>query len=102
MHGGELIAQARGSFKGFLFGCGEHACVQRAFELGVTAFEKKLRVAHCLGVDLRGRKAFDAGAETAMNVVLQTCARMEARKVDLAAWKQETAMDQFGDAVGKI
>src|SRR5579863_3855061 len=37
-----------------------------------------------------------------MNVVLQTSAWMKARKIDLATGQQEAAMDQLGDAIGKV
>ena len=45
VHGGELVAQARGGFKLLGLGGRHHARGQRAFQLGVAAFEKQLRVA---------------------------------------------------------
>ncbi len=47
-------------------------------------------------------KSFDAGAEAALDVVLQAGARMVAREIDLAAWNEEAAMDQVDETVGQV
>ena len=77
--GGELVAQARGGFELLGFGGGHHARGERAFQFGLAAFEEELRVADGLPVDLGRGEALDAGAEAAMDVVLQAGARMVAR-----------------------
>ena len=53
VHGGELVAQARGGFKLLGLGGGNHARGQRALEFALPAFEKKLGVADSLLVGLR-------------------------------------------------
>ena len=68
----------------------------------MAAFEEELRVADGLRVDLGRGESFDAGAEAAMNVVLQAGAGMVAREIDLAAGEEKAAMDEFDDAVGEI
>ena len=73
--GGELVAQAGGGFELLGFGGGHHARGERALQLGVAAFEEELRVADGLRVGLGRGEAFDAGAEAAVNVVLQAGAR---------------------------
>ena len=102
MDGGKLVAQARGGFKLLGLRGGHHARSERAFQFGVAAFKKQLRVAHCILVDLRRGESLNAGAEAAVNVVLQAGARMIAREIDLATGNEEAAMDEFDDAVGQI
>ncbi len=53
VHGGELVAQARGGLELLGFGGGHHARGERALQFGVAAFEKELRVADGAFVDLR-------------------------------------------------
>ncbi len=45
VYGGELVAQARSGLELLGFGGGHHARGEGALQLGVAAFEKKLRVA---------------------------------------------------------
>ena len=90
VHGGELVAQARGGFELLGFGGGHHACGEGALELGVAALKKKLRVANGLLVGLGRGESLDAGAEAAMNVVLQAGAGMVAREIDLATGQAES------------
>ena len=66
------------------------------------AFEKELRVADGLLIELRCGQFLHARAQAAMNVVLQAGARMIAGEIDLAAGQQKAAMNQFDDAVGEI
>jgi len=84
MDSGELVAKTGGGFKLFLFGSGGHARSECALQLGMTAFKEELRVAHCLLVEIGRGEFFNAGAQTAMNVVLQAGAGMVAGEVDLA------------------
>ena len=102
VHGGELIAQARGGFELLGFGGGHHARGERALQLGVAAFEKKLRIADGVFVGLGGGESLDAGAEAAVNVVLQAGAGMIAREIDLATGQQKAAMNEFDHAVGEV
>ena len=102
VHGGELVPQARGGFELLGFGGGHHARGEGALKLGVAALEKELRVANGLLVDLGRGEALDAGAEAAMNVVLQAGAGMVAREVDLATGQQKAAVNEFDHAVGEV
>ena len=76
--------------------------VEGALQFGVAAFEEKLRVAHCFGVDFRRGQSLDARAQAAVNVVLQAGARMVAREIDLATGQQKAAMDEFDHAIGQV
>ncbi len=67
-----------------------------------SAFKEKLRVADGVGVDLRRGEAFNAGAEAAVNVVLQAGAGMVAGEIDLATGNEKAAMDELDDAVGQV
>ena len=100
--GGELVAQAGGGFELLGFGGGHHARGEGALELGVAAFKEELRVADGLLVGFGRGEAFDAGAEAAVNVVLQAGARMVAREIDLATGDEKAAMDELDDAVGEV
>ena len=102
MDGGELVAQAGGGFKLLGFGGGDHAGGERAFEFGGAALKKELRVADGVGVELGRGEALNAGAEAAVNVVLQAGARMVAREIDLATGNEKAAMDELDDAVGEV
>jgi hypothetical protein len=90
VHGGELIAQARGGLELLGFGGGHHARGERALQLGVAAFEKELRVADGLLVGLGRGEAFDAGAEAAVNVVLQAGARDDSARDRPCNWARES------------
>ena len=81
---------------------GGHALLEGFVEVGGAAFEEKLRVTDCFGVGLGGGEVFDAGAETAADVVLQAGARVVAGEVDLAAGQKKAAMDEVDDAVGEV
>ena len=76
MNRGKLIAQSRRGLELLGLGSCSHARRERALQLRVTAFEKKLRIAHRLRIRFRRCEALDAGTETAMNVVLQAGARV--------------------------
>ena len=102
VHGGELIAQARGGFELLGFGGGHHARGEGALQLGVAAFEKQLRVADGVLVGFGRGEAFNTRAETAVNVVLQAGAGMVAREIDLATGQKKTAVDKLDDAIGEI
>ena len=106
MDGGELIAQLGGGFKLLGFGGGCHACGQCAFQFGVAAFQQQARVTHGARVNLRRRQSLDAGAQAAMNVVLQAGARVIAGEIDLATGNQKAAMNQLNhapsQAAGKV
>ena len=102
MDGGKLVAEARGGFELLGFGGGVHAGGEGAFELGGTAFKKKLRVADGVGVKLGGGEAFNAGAEAAVDVVLQAGAGMVAGEIDLATGNEKAAMDELDDAIGEV
>jgi len=79
-----------------------HAVAKRADEISLAALEKKLYVANSLGVDLGRGEVFHARTETALDVVLQARARMEAREVDLAGGDEKVAMNEIDDAIGKV
>ena len=100
--GGELVAEARGGFELLGFGGGHHALGEGALQLGLLAFKKELGIADGLAVGFRRGEAFNAGAEAAVNVVLEAGARVEAGEVDLAGGQQKAAMDELGDAVGEV
>ena len=102
MYGAKLVAQARGGFKLLILRGGQHARGQGALQLGVAAFQKHLCVVHRVLVSLGRGQPFHARAQAAMNVVLQACARMIAREIDLAAWDQKAAMNQLDHAIGEI
>jgi hypothetical protein len=99
--GGELVAQTGGGLELLGFGGGHHARGQGALEFGVAAFEQQLRVADGARVNLRRGEALDAGAQAAMNVVLQAGAGMIAGEIDLATGNEKAAMDQLDDAPGQ-
>jgi len=79
-----------------------HARFERAAELLLASFEKQLRIAHGFAIFLGRSQAFDAGAEAALDVVLQAGTGMIARKIDLATGQQERAVEQVRDAVRQI
>ena len=79
-----------------------HAGGEGALEFGLAAFEEELRIADGLLVDLGRGEFFDAGAEAAMDVVLQAGARMVAREIDFATGDEKAAVDEFDDAVGEV
>ena len=79
VHGDEQVAIFRRKFE-LLGGRGcLHPCFQRASELLLPPFEEELRIAHRFAVFLRCGEPFDAGAETALDVVLQAGARVITR-----------------------
>ncbi len=102
VHGGELIAQARGGLELLSFSGSSHARGQRAFELGVTPLEEKLRIADGLLIGVGSGEALDTWSEAAMNVVLQAGARMVAREIDLATGQQKAAMNELNHAIGEV
>src|SRR6185437_14878005 len=99
---GELVAQTRSSFELLVLGGRHHALREAAFQLGLLAFKEELCIAHGVAIRLRRREAFHAGAEAAMNVVLQARARMIAVEIDLATRQQEAAMDELDYAISEI
>ncbi len=100
--GGELVAEAGGGFELLGFGGGDHAAGEGALKLGVAAFEKELGVLDGVGVELGGGESFDAGAEAAVNVVLEAGAGVVAGKIDLATGDEKAAMDELDDAPGEV
>ena len=67
----------------------------------MSAFQQQARVTHGARVNLRRSQSLDAGAQAAMNVVLQTGAGVIAGEIDLATGNQEATVDQFDDAPGQ-
>ena len=55
-----------------------------------------------MGVGLGRGQAFDAGAEAALDVVLQAGARVVAREVDLATGDEEAAVDEVDQAMREV
>ena len=102
VHGGELVAEARGGFELLGFGGGHHARGERALQFGVAAFEKKLRVADGVLVGVGGSESLDAGPEAAVNVVLQAGAGMVAREIDFATGQEKAAVDELDHAIGEV
>ena len=100
--GDELVAQAGGKL--VLLGLRRHRSCGRSggFELAGLAVEKELHVADGLRVGLGRGEAFDAGAEAALDVVLQAGARVVAREVDLATGDEEAAVDEVDQAVREV
>ena len=86
VHSGELIAEASGGFELLGCCCGDHARGEPAFQLGVTSFEKELRIADSLLIQIRRSEFLDARAQAPMDVVLQTCAGVIAGEINFAAW----------------
>ena len=74
----KLITQARSRFKLLILSCCSHAGCQGTFQLGVAPFKEELGIANGIPIEFRRRQSFNAGSETAMNVVLQTGTRMKA------------------------
>ena len=102
VNGGELVAQLGGSLEALALGCLHHARGERPFQLGVAAFQQQSGVAHRAGINLRRGKLLDAGAEAAMNVVLQAGALVVAGEIDLATGNEKAAMDQLDDAPSQV
>ena len=102
LDGGDLVAQARGELELHTLGGGGHARGETGFELAGFAVEEELHVADDLAVVVSGDEAFDAGAEAALDVVLEAGARVEAVEVDLTAGDEEAAVDDVDEAVGEV
>ena len=100
--GDDLVAEPRRQFELLVLGGGFHALRQRLLQFIGLAFEEELDVADGLFVGLGRGQAFDAGAQAALDVVLQAGARMVAREIDLAAWDQEAAMDQVDQPMREV
>ena len=100
--GDQLIAEAGGQLELHLFGGGGHALVQQLFQLFGAAFEEELDVADGLAVDVMGDQAFDAGAQAALDVVLQAGARVVAVEVHLARRDEEAAVDEVDQPIGQV
>ena len=102
VHGDELVAEAGGELE--LHRCRRRppcASVRRAARARCwLAFEEELHVADGCAVVLRRDQAFDAGAEAALDVVLQAGARVVAVEVDLAAGDEEAAVDEVDQRGG--
>ena len=76
--------------------------VRRRFELVGFAVEEELDVADGLAVVVGGDEVFDAGAEAALDVVLQAGARVIAVEIDLAAGDEEAAVDDVDEAMREV
>ena len=100
--GDDLVAQPRRQLELLGLRGSLHALRQRLLQLVRLAFEEELHVADGLLVGLRRCEAFDAGAEAALDVVLQAGARMIAREIDLAARNQEAAMDEVDQPMREV
>jgi hypothetical protein len=70
MDGGDLVAEAGGGLKLLGLGGGGHADGQSAFQFGGAALKEELRVFDSICVERGSGEALNAGAETAMDVVL--------------------------------
>jgi len=100
--GDELVAKTRGELELHVLRGLLHACGEAGFELAGFAFEEELHVADGLLVIFLRDQAFDAGAEAALDVVLQAGARMIAVEVDLAGRDEEAAMDDVDKAMREV
>src|SRR5262245_38211740 len=69
-----------------------HTATQRPNQIGLTAFEQKLNIAHRLLIRLRRSQILHAGAKTALDVILQTRPQMIAGEIDLAGRNQKAAV----------
>ena len=98
----QLVAQPRGGLELLRLGGGQHPRAQRALQLGMAAFQKKLRVLDGGGVSLGGGQALHARAQAAMDVVLQAGPGMVAGQIDLATGDEKAAVDQLHDPVGQV
>ena len=102
VHGDKLIAQPRRELKLHVLRGGLHPRGKAPLELVGLAIEKELNIADDLAVVVDGDEVFNAGAEAALDVVLQAGTRVVAVEVDLAAWDQEAAMDHVDEAVRQV
>ena len=68
----------------------------------MAAFQKKLHVAYGFAVNLGRGQQLDAGAEAALDVVLQAGTRMVTRQIHFAGRNKEVAVNQIDDAIGEI
>ncbi len=78
LDGGDEVSIAGGALELLRFGGFGHAVAQRFDEVGLTAFEEELHVAHGFAVNLGGGQVFHARTEAALDVVLQAGTRMSA------------------------
>lgn len=102
MDSGDLITQTTGRFEEHVFGGCGHSLGQPALQLVSAAFKEEANVADSFGVGVGGDEAVDAGAEAALDVVLQAGARMIATEVDFAAGYEEAAVDEIDQAMGQV
>ena len=79
------VAIGGGLFELFFFGGGRHAGFEAFHQVVAAAFEKQADIAGGFGVALVRGEPGDARTEAAMNVILQTGARMAAREIDSTA-----------------
>ena len=89
-------------FEEFFFGGGGHALFERFDEVAALAVEEEADVADGFGVGVICGEAGDAGAVAALDVVLQTGARMIAGEIDVAAGNHEALVDEGKDAAREI
>ena len=68
----------------------------------MAAFEERAHVLDGAAVGVVGGETFDAGSPAAMDVVLETGARVVARQVDAARGDAEVAMDEVHQAMRQV
>ena len=100
--GDELVAEAGGELELHVLGGLGHAGGEAFFELVGAAVEEHLDVADGLFVGVGGDQAFDAGAQAALDVVLQAGAGVVAVEIDLARGDEEGAVDEVDEAMGQV
>ena len=102
LDGRNQVAISCGAFVFLRRGCLLHALVQRAAQIGGTAFQKQLHVAHRFLIGLGSGEIFHARAQAALDVELQAGTRMKAREIDLARGNQKIAVDEIDDAIREV
>src|SRR5579863_10772813 len=76
--------------------------MKRPAQVRWTAFEKQLHIAHRFLISLRRGQFLHARAQTALDVVLQTRARVKTGEIDFAGGDQEISMNEIENAVRQI
>ena len=101
LDGRDEIAILGRQFVLLALGCGRHALLQRARQIGAAAFEKHPHVVNGFGVALGRGQSFHARSQAAPDVVLQARPRIVAVQVELARGNQKVPVDEIDDPIGQ-
>ena len=97
--GAQQVAVGGGLFELFVFRRGVHADLEAVGQVAAPAFEEHAHIVRGFRVAFVSDQAGDAGAEAAVNVVLQAGARMRAGQVHGAGRDQKMFVDQVNHLI---